>query len=77
MTKDQVKAALDRVLTWPTEAQEAAVASLANVEEEFLGSRELSADDREALERSAEDVRSGRLASDEKVQKVFDRYRRA
>jgi len=50
---------------------------LANVEEEFLGSRELSADDREALERSAEDVRSGRLASDEKVQKVFDRYRRA
>ncbi|MGO9008318.1 MAG: hypothetical protein ACLQB4_21575 [Beijerinckiaceae bacterium] len=72
-----MKAALDRVLTWPKEAQEAAVASLANVEEEFMGSFELSSDDREALERSAEDVRSGRFASDEKVRKVFDRYRRA
>jgi hypothetical protein len=76
MTKDQVKAVLDRVLSWPTEAQEEAVASLQTIEEEFMGSRELSPDDLAALERSAEDVRCGRFATDEKVQKVFDRYRR-
>jgi hypothetical protein len=77
MTKDQVKAVLDRVLTWPAEAQEEAVASLQTIEEEFMGSHELSSDDRDALARSAEDVRRGRFATDEEVRKVFDRYRRA
>jgi hypothetical protein len=38
--------------------------------------RELTPDDREALKRSAEDVRSGRFAADEDVKRVFDRYRR-
>jgi hypothetical protein len=76
MTKDQIRAILDRVLTWPPEAQEEAVASLQTIEAEFVGSYELSVDDREALERSAGDVRRGRFAADEKVQKVFDRYRR-
>ena len=76
MTKDQVKAVLDRVLTWPLEAQEEAVASLVTIEEEFMGSHELSSDDREALLRSAEDVRQGRFASDDQVKAIFDRYRR-
>jgi hypothetical protein len=46
MTGDQVKAVLDRVLTWPVEAQGEAVTSLETIEEEFLGSFELSSDDR-------------------------------
>jgi hypothetical protein len=77
MTKDQVKAVLDRVLTWPAEAQKEAIASLQTIEEEFVGSFELSADDRDALRRSAEDVRNGRFATDENVRKVFARYRSA
>jgi len=77
MTKDQVKAVLARVLTWPAEAQKEAIASLQTIEEEFVGSFELSQDDREALERSAEDVRNGRFATDENVRKVFGRYRSA
>jgi hypothetical protein len=76
MTKDQVKAVLDRVLTWPPEAQEEAVASLVTIEEEFMGSHELSSDDREALLRSAEDVRQGRFATDDQVKTTFDRYKR-
>jgi hypothetical protein len=36
MTKDQVKAVLDRVLTWPPEVQEKAVASLATIEEQLM-----------------------------------------
>ena len=62
---------LDRVLTWSPEAQEEAVASLQTIEEEFMGSHELSLEDREALERSAEDVRHGRFATDEDVKRVL------
>jgi hypothetical protein len=75
MTKEQIRLMLDRILTWSPEAQEEAVASLQTIEEEFMGSRELSAEDREALERSAEDVRHGRFATDEDVKRVFDCYR--
>jgi hypothetical protein len=76
MTKEQIKAALDRVLTWPAEAQEEAVASLQMIEEEFMAAEELSPEDRAALERSEDDVRHGRFATDEEVQRVFGRYRR-
>jgi len=76
MTKAQVKAMLDRVLTWPPEVQEEAVASLATIEEQFVSLQTLSADDRDALSRSAEDVRQGRYATDDQVKAVFDRYRR-
>ena len=62
---------LDRVLTWSPEAQEEAVASLQTIEEEFMGSHELSLEDREALERSAEDVRHGRFATDDDVKRVL------
>jgi len=71
MTKEQIKVVLDRVLTWSPEAQEEAVASLQTIEEEFMGSHELSLEDREALERSAEDVRHGRFATDEDVKRVL------
>ena len=77
MTKDQVKEMLDRVLTWAPEAQEEAVASLATIEEQFAALQTLSSDDRDALSRSAEDVRQGRYATDDQVKAVFDRYRRA
>ena len=76
MTKEQIKVVLDRVLTWPREAQEEAIASLQTIEKEFMGSHELSAEDHEALERSAEDVRHGRFATEEDVNRFFDRYRR-
>jgi hypothetical protein len=76
MTKEQIRVVLDRVLSWPPEAQEEAIASLQTIEEEFMGSHELSSEDRQALERSAEDVRRGRFATDEDVKRVFDRYQR-
>jgi hypothetical protein len=77
VTRDQVKAVLDRVPIWLPEAQEEAVASLVTIEEEFMGSHELSPDDREALSRSADDVRQGRFATDDQVKATFDRYRRS
>jgi hypothetical protein len=77
MKKADVKAVLGRVLTWPAPAQEDAVASLRAIEDEWADSFDLSSDDREALERSADDVREGRLADDEEVREMFGRYRRA
>jgi hypothetical protein len=76
MKKDQVRQLLDRVLTWPQDKQELALASLEAIEQEFLHPIEFSADDRAAFERSAEDVRNGNFASDEQVREVFDRFRR-
>ena len=76
MTRDQVKEMLDRVLTWPPEAQEEAVASLATIEEQFAALQALSPEDRDALARSAEDMRLGRYATEEQVKAVFERYRR-
>ena len=76
MTREQVKAALDRVLTWPTEAQEEAVATLEAIEKEFSGAVLLDADDRKALARSADDVKHGRFASDQEVREVFNRHQR-
>jgi hypothetical protein len=61
---------------WSREAPEKAVASLQMIAEEFMDSHELSAKDHEALERSAEDVRHGRFAKEEEVNRIFDRYRR-
>jgi hypothetical protein len=75
MTKDQIKAVLERVLSWPPEAQAEAVASLESIEQELSGPLPLSDDDRRALEQSADDVRHGRFANDEEVRKVFDRFR--
>jgi hypothetical protein len=76
MTKEQIKVMLDRILTWSPEAQEEAVASLQTIEEEFMSSHELSSEDVQAIERSAEDVRHGRFATDEDVKRVFGRYQR-
>ena len=76
MTRDQVREMLDRVLTWPPEAQEEAVVALAMIEERFAAFQTLSPEDRDALARSAEDMRLGRYATEEQVKAVFDRYRR-
>jgi len=76
MTAKKLKELMERVEHWPPEAQEEVLASLETIEE-FVGVRELSDEDRTALERSAEDVRKGRFANEEQVREVFDRHRRS
>jgi predicted transcriptional regulator len=71
----KLKELLERVTTWPETAQEEAQTSLEAIEQDLSDSYVLTDDDRAALERSAEDVRRGRFASDEEVCEVFDRYR--
>jgi hypothetical protein len=66
---------LKRAETWSKEAQDEAAELLLALEEEKVGLAPLSADDLEALARSAEDAREGRFASEEEVREVFSRPR--
>jgi len=66
---------LERVSTWPDEAQNELVKSVAEIERRHFGVYRLSNDERDAVRRGLADMREGRLASDAEVAAVFNRYR--
>src|SRR3712207_1271298 len=78
MTTEEIQAVLDRVRTWPAERQEDAVRLLLTMEQEaaepYILDEEEAADIDAAL---AEIERGEEPASEEEVQAVFNRYRRA
>lgn len=74
-TKDLEKL-FARVPTWPKDAQEELVRSMAEIETRYTKIYHLDAEERAALKRSANDVRKGHFASQEQVEKVFARYHR-
>jgi predicted transcriptional regulator len=71
----KLKDLLERVETWPEAVQEEAVQSLLAIEQEIAEPYELSDADRAAIDRSLDDMRQGRFATDEEVAAVFNRYR--
>jgi predicted transcriptional regulator len=71
----KLKDIIGRVDTWPEEAQEEAALMLLALEQEYAEPYELSDEDREAIDRSLEDMRQGRFATDEQVAAVFNRNR--
>jgi len=71
----KLKNLIERVETWPEEAQEEAIASLLAIEHELAEPYELTDEDRAAIDRGLDDLRHGRLATDEQVAAVFKRYR--
>jgi hypothetical protein len=75
MTK-RLKQIIERVETWPEEAQDEVAELLLALEEERANPLSLTKEDIEAIERGLEDVRLGRFASDEAVREMFDRYHR-
>jgi hypothetical protein len=76
MVTKALKDILNRIEAWPETAQNEAAATLQAIEQEFLTPYTLSDEDHRALERSADDVRQGRFATDAAVQEVFGRFRR-
>lgn len=68
---------LKRVPTWPKDAQEELVRSIAEIETRYTKVYSLNAEERAALKRSGDDVKRRRFASDDAVDEVFDRYHRA
>jgi hypothetical protein len=75
MTKQGLEILLERVSTWPEEAQDEFVRSVADIESKHLGVYRLSDEERDAVRRGLADMREGRLASDAEVAAVFNRYR--
>jgi predicted transcriptional regulator len=71
-----LKDMITRAETWPEEAQEEAIAMLQAIEDEIAHPYELTEDDRKAIDRGLEDVRRGKIASNEDVSRLFARYRR-
>jgi hypothetical protein len=75
MTRQGLEILLERVSTWPEEAQEEFVRSVASIESKHLGSYRLSSEERDAVRRGLAEMRAGKLASDDAVAAVFNRYR--
>jgi hypothetical protein len=75
MTKQGLEILLERVSTWPEEAQDEFVKSVADIESKHLGVYRLSDEERDAVRRGLADMREGRLATDAEVAAVFNRYR--
>jgi hypothetical protein len=72
----KLKDILERVETWPEAAQEEAVRSLLAIEQEMSEPYQLTDEDRVAIDRSLDDMRHGRFATDEQIAAVFNRFRR-
>jgi hypothetical protein len=71
MTRDQVKAVLDRVLTWPPERQEDVVEILKAVEEQDTSELRLNAEQLAEVRRRRAKSDPNRVPFDE----VFKRFR--
>jgi hypothetical protein len=77
MGKEEIRALIERTSMWSPEAQAELVQSIIDIENKYRGVYRLDADERAALERSAEDIRHGRFATEDEVRELFDRIRRA
>ena len=75
MTKQGLEILLEQVAGWPPEAQEELVQSMATIEKKHLGVYRLNDDERAAVRRGLQEMREGKIASDEEVAAVFNRYR--
>jgi hypothetical protein len=76
MTKQGLEILLEHVATWPEEAQEELVQSVADIEKRHFGVYRLNAEERAAVQRGFREMREGKLASDTEVAAVFARYRK-
>lgn len=75
MTKDDVKAVLDRVLTWPPERQEEAVEILTSIEEQDASPYQLTDDQATEVRRRQGERRSPKISLDEAFGRFHSRSR--
>lgn len=68
---------LERAAGLPEPARDELVQSMLDIEARYLGVYVTDQEERSALKRSQEDVRNGRLASDDDIKSVFRYFKRA
>jgi hypothetical protein len=66
---------LEYAETWPKEAQERLISYAESIEKEVGGVYRLTEDDIRCIEKSREDFRNGRIATDEEVAAALNPYR--
>ena len=74
MAKHSIEILLERVASWPKDAQDKVVKSLTEIERKHAGVYRLSKEERAAVQQGVADMRAGRLASDDGVGALFSRY---
>lgn len=75
MTKQGLEILLERVGTWPDAAQDDLVKALSDIEAKHVGVYRLSDDERASIRQGLADMREGRIAGDDEVAAVLNRYR--
>jgi hypothetical protein len=75
MTRQGLEILLEQVSSWPDEAQDELMQSVASIENKHFGVYRLSDDERKAVRRGLAEMRERKLASDETVAAVFKRFR--
>lgn len=68
---------LERAAHWPEEAQAELVESMIAIETKHASICRLTDDERMAVRRGLQEMRDGKLATDEQVAKALGTYRRA
>lgn len=76
MKTKELKGILDRVGSWPKDAQEELIRSVTEIESRYKKVYHLDDDERAALKRSEDDVRHGRFATSDEVEFVFGKFHR-
>jgi predicted transcriptional regulator len=78
MTAKLLKEAMERVETWPEEAQEELAAIALDMDTSFKGGLyEATTEELAGIDRGLKAAREGRFATDEEVAAVLAKYRRA
>jgi predicted transcriptional regulator len=73
----KLKDIIDRVEAWPPEAQEELAQIALEIEAQLKEERPLSPEDLEAIDRGLQDATEGRFATNEQVEAIFAKYRKA
>ncbi len=73
-TQQKVESIIQQAAELPEEAQAELVESLVEMRSQHLGIYHLDDDERTALAQSADDIRTGRFASDQDIEELFARH---
>jgi predicted transcriptional regulator len=78
MTREQIVTLLDRIQSWPEEAQEELAQVAREIEADLAEGRyRATSAELEGIDRGLRDVEAGRIATPGEVEGVFAKYRRA